>query len=158
MVSGSTSTVATCWTSTTTAGSGARTRTGRSSRRDDEADLLELLDVGVAGFGDGALESAEQVEIALRRRRGSAQDLVETAERPQLVGMCEPATRKLRMRRGGVPPRAAAGRLGSHGQRFTEHHGVGPASQCLGDVTAGLHVAGGDDMHVATAGLVEIVA
>ena len=53
--------------------------TGVASRSgdDDEADLLELLDVGVAGLRNGPPRSTKEVQIALGRRRRSAQDLLQ---------------------------------------------------------------------------------
>ena len=58
----------------------------------------------------------------------------------------------------GAPVVAAAGRLGGPGERRAEHHGVGAAGDGLDDVAAAAHAAVGDDVDVAAAGLVHVVA
>ena len=57
-----------------------------------------------------------------------------------------------------APVEAAPGGVGGAGERGTEHHGIRAAGDRLDDVAAGAHAAVGDDVHVAAAGLVEVVA
>ena len=59
------------------------------------------------------------------------------------------------MRLGSGNP---AGRVGGPGERRAEHDRVGAAGDRLHDVAGLAHAAVGDDVHVAAAGLVEVVA
>src|SRR5690606_35241631 len=67
------------------------------------------------------------------------------------------AARQLAVVRLAAPVVAAAGRLGRAGQRGADHDRVGAAGQGLGDVAAAGHPAVRDDVHVAAAGLVQVV-
>lgn len=62
------------------------------------------------------------------------------------------------MVRLGAPVEAAARRLGGPGEGCAEHHGVGTAGDGLDDVAARADTAVGDDVDVAAAALVEVVA
>ena len=88
-------------------------------------------------------------------RLGPNEDLLETGHRAHLDPLAAGQLGVVRLR---APVEAAAGGVGGAGERGAEHHGVRAAGDRLDDVAAGAHAAVGDDVHVAAAGLVEVVA
>ena len=89
------------------------------------------------------------------RAARAEEDLLQRADRADLDPL---AARQLGVVRLGPPVVAAAGRVGGAGEGGAEHDGVGAAGDGLDDVAAVAHAAVGDDVDVAAAGLVEVVA
>ena len=68
------------------------------------------------------------------------------------------AAREARVGGHGRPVVALGRGLGGRGEQLTGGHGVGAAGDGLGHVAGALDLAVGDDVHVAPAGLVQVVA
>src|SRR5699024_6623236 len=122
---------------------------------DDDLDPLELLEVGVAGRGHRPTQGADEVDGAVGRVAGAVEDLLEGADRAHAHAL---AARQLRVVGLRAPVPAAPGRLLGTGEGGAEHDGVGPARDGLDEVAGAAHPAVGDDVDVAAARLVEVVA
>jgi hypothetical protein len=101
-------------------------------------------------------DAAPRRGSSCRRRCGSGRRGSRRAHRPR------PPRRAHRGAARGGAPRApvepATGRVGGARERRAEHHGIRTARDGLDEVTAGADTAVGDDVDVASAGLVEVVA
>ena len=123
---------------------------------DDDLDPLELLELGVAGGGHRR-GAARRSGSSCRRRPGTG--------RTGSPRACRPCSNSTRSPRGSCGWCASApqwkprpGRVGGAGERRADHHRVGAAGDRLGDVAGPADRAVGDHVHVAAAGLVEVVA
>src|SRR5699024_8305825 len=123
--------------------------------RDGDVDALEFLEVEVAGGGQGPTQGTDEVEFADRGATGSEEHLFEAADGAQFHSV---AARQLGVVSLGAPMHTAAGSLGRPGQGGAEHDGIGADSEGLDDLAAGTEPAVGDDVDVATAGFVHVVA
>ncbi|MPM36133.1 hypothetical protein SDC9_82728 [bioreactor metagenome] len=119
-----------------------------------DLDALELLHLGVAGGGEGALEGTHEVHRAVGAVRRAHQDLLEGADDREVRPF---AARQLLVPGLGAPVVAMTRRLRGGGQRSADHHSIRADRDRLGDVTRTSDRAVGDHVDVAPAGLVEIV-
>src|SRR6478735_4803265 len=127
----------------------------RAPLLDDDLHPLELLELGVAGGGHRPAQCTDQVHGAVGDPRGPEQDLLERADGLELDAL---AARQLGVVRLGTPVEAPAGCVGGAGERRADHHRVRTAGDRLGDVTGAADRPVGDDVDVAAAGLVHVVA
>src|SRR5690625_3317464 len=122
---------------------------------DHDLDSLELLEVAVAGGRHRTAQGTHEVHGTVAGGCGPVQDRFQAADGADLDAV---AAGQFAVVGLAAPVEAAAWRLGGARERGTDHDGVGATGQSLGDVTAAAHAAVGDDVHVAAAGLVEVVA
>src|SRR5690606_2910447 len=85
----------------------------------------------------------------------AVEDLLEGADRAHAHAL---TARQLRVVGLRAPVPAAPGRLLGAGEGGAEHDGIGPARDGLDEVAGAAHPAVGDDVDVAAARLVEVVA
>src|SRR5829696_3207360 len=119
----------------------------RERGRVHDLGLLEFLYVLVAGRRHARPQGAHEVERPVVLPRWSNEYLLQRTRGPRADAG---AAREGRVERGHPPRVAAAGGLLRPGEGAAQHHGVGPAGNGLGDLTAGAHPAVGDDVHVLT--------
>src|SRR6478735_1425053 len=131
------------------------TGSGTEVGRDDDLDALELLDVGVARRRHGAAQGPDDVRRAVGLPARTEEDLLERGVRAQLDAL---APGQLAVVRLGTPVVAGARGVARPREGGAEHHRVGAARDRLDDVTGRADAAVGDDVDVAPAGLVEVVA
>ena len=97
----------------------------------------------------------DEVRGAVGDRRRAVEDRLEVDE---LLDLHAVAARELGVVRLGTPVVAPAGGIGGARERDAEHDGIRSHRQCLDDVAGRADAAVGDDVHVASARLVEVVA
>ena len=106
--------------------------------------------------------------VAIERRSAPIRFIVPSATRegPKRISSIDAdraeldalAARQVGVVRLAAPVEAAARGVGGPGERRADHHRVGAAGDGLGDVAGAADRAVGDDVDVAAAGLVEVVA
>src|SRR5699024_2349779 len=124
-------------------------------RVDHDLDPLEFLEVGVTGRGHGTAQGTHEVHGAVAGVGGAVQDRPQVADRSDLHPL---TTRQLVVVRLAAPVVTTPRSLFGASQGRADHHGIGPAGQGFGDVSAAGHAAVGDDVYVTATGLVEVVA
>src|SRR5690606_17414828 len=122
---------------------------------DDDLDALQLLDLGVPRGRHGPAQGADEVGGAVRHLARAEEDLLERSDRADLDAR---ATWQLTVVGLGAPVVATAGGISSTGERSAEHDGIGAARDRLDDVSARPEATVRDDVDVAAARLVEVVA